>query len=158
MQQAPNSFHIRMNGIMGLIMVILFFVLLFFIAKGIFQILALAAPVLIILALIINYRTVLGFLRFIWDLLRKRPLVGVLAILLSIVGFPVVCGFLFGKSIFDRRIRRIQKEVKYRREGKLIDYEDVTEDAEVLELETLPNKRESKNMYDDFFEEDPDRK
>ena len=147
-----------MNGVMGLIMVTLFFVLLFFIARGIFQILAWAAPVLIIAALIINYRTVVGFLRFIWDLLRRRPLMGILAIILSVIGFPVVCGFLFGKAILDRRIRTMQKDIRRHREGELIDYEVVTEDAEILELETLPPKNVPKNTYDEFFEEDPDRK
>lgn len=153
---------------MGLIVVIMFFVALFFIARGIFTLLAWAAPVLIIAALIINYKTALGYLKFLWDLLKRRPLMGILGIILTAVGFPIVCGFLFGKAILDRRINTFQAEVKRQREGELIDYEDVSEmpgpQKEVLVLKTptakhtVYKKEESKNTYDEFFEvDDADR-
>lgn len=159
MQPRQNMFQMRVNGIMGLIFMILFFVVLFFIARGIFQILAWAAPVLIIAALLINYRTVLGFLRLLWDTLRRRPLLGILGVLLTIVGFPVVSGFLLGKAILDRRINAFHKEIAKRRDGELIEYEDVTEETpkkEVLELKTPPppQTQPQKNTYDEFFEVD----
>lgn len=153
-----------MNGIMGLIVVILFFVALFFIARGIFTLLAWASPVLIIAALIINYKTVVGYLKFLWDLLRRKPLMGIVGIILTAVGFPIVCGFLFGKAILDRRMSTFKAEIKRKREGELIDYEDVSEtpapQKEVLVLKTPPPKHtqfkeeESKNTYDEFFEVD----
>jgi hypothetical protein len=146
---------------MGLIIVILFFVALFFIARGIFNILAWAAPVLIVAAVLINYKTVLGFLKYLWDLLRRNPLMGILGVILTIIGFPIVCGFLFGKAILDRRIDRYQKAIQRHREGELIDYEDVTERevrSDVLELDPLSAKEDPKNTYDDFFEDDTDRK
>ncbi len=159
--QPRQGFQLKVNGIMGLIMVILFFIVLFFIARGIFTILAWAAPVLIIAALLINYRTVVGYLKFLWDLLRRRPLMGILAIILSVVGFPIVSGFLLGKAILDKRIKSYRKEIEVRRDGELVDYEDVTHletNPRVLDLEALPPKTEPKNTYDDFFEESPDRK
>jgi len=158
MQQRQGSFNLRLNGIMGLITVIMFFILLFFIARGIFTILAWAAPVLIIAALLINYRTVLGYIRFLWDQLRRRPLMGILGILLTVLGFPIVCGFLFGKSILDRRLSSFRKEIELRQHGELVDYEDVTEDTDVLELETPKEAPKSKNTYDDFFSDSTDRK
>lgn len=164
MQQRPNFFQIRMNGIIGLIGVILFFVLLFFIAQGIFKILAWAAPVLIIGALLINYRTVVGYLRFLWNTLRRNPLLGILGIILTVIGFPVVSGYLFGKAILDRRVASFQREIQRRRDGELIDYEDVTEksrEKEVLVLKKPPpapeTKEPPKNTYDEFFEVDGDR-
>lgn len=155
MQQRPPQFQIRANGIIGLAMVILFFIALFFIARGIFTLLAWLAPALIIGALLINYRTVLGFLKYLWNLLRRNPLMGILVVILTIIGFPIVSGFLFGKSIFDRKVRKIEAEMRRHREGELIDYEEIREEeGEILDLETLPppEKRKGDSPYDDLFD------
>ena len=158
MQQNPNSFQVKLNGLMGVILMILFFVMLFFIARGIFTILAWAAPVLIVAAIIINYRTVLGYLKYLWDLLRRKPLMGILGVLLTAIGFPIVSGFLLGKAVLDKRIQSFQNEMQRRHDGDLVEYEDVTEDAEILELETPPPAEKPRNTYDDFFGDDKGRK
>ena len=159
MQRRPSQFQFQLNGLVGLVMIIGFFIALFFIAKGIFTVLSWAAPVLLIAALALNYQTVLGFLRYLWDLLRRSPLMGILAVILTIVGFPIVSGYLFGKAVLDRRIRQYQGEVKRRREGELIDYELVPDDdAEVLDLESLPPGDQKKNQYDDFFDSTEDKR
>jgi hypothetical protein len=161
MQERQNFFRLKVNGIMGLISVILFFVVLFFLARGIFTILAWAAPVLIIAALVINYRTVVGYLKFLWDLLRRRPLMGIVGIILSVIGFPIVSGFLLGKAILDKRIHSYKQEIQQQRDGVLVEYEDVTESEptrKALDLEVLPPEADTKNTYDDFFEDSPDRK
>jgi hypothetical protein len=156
MQNSTQQFQIRGNGFFGLIAVVLFFVVLFFLVKGLFKILTFAAPVLIIAALLINYRTVLGFLKYLWNLLLRKPLMGILAIILSILGFALVSGFLFGKSILDRRIRLYQTELKKRTEGELVDYEEIseTEEGEILDLETLPPGKRNQNSYEQFFDDD----
>ena len=46
---ATQGFNIRFNGIIGFVFMVLIFVGLFFIAKGVFTVLAWIAPVLIIL-------------------------------------------------------------------------------------------------------------
>jgi hypothetical protein len=85
---------------------------------------------------------------------------GILGVLLTVIGFPIVSGFLFGKAILDRRINTYHKELRRHHEGELIEYEDVTEEAkekEVLELKKPLPREEQKNVYDDFFETDDDR-
>ncbi len=158
MPERPNAFQVNFNSIMGLIFMILFFVMLFFIARGIFTLLAWAAPVLIVLALIINYRTVLGYLKYLWNLLRRRPLMGILGIVLTGIGFPIVSGFLLGKAVLDKRIQSFQQQMQRHYEGELVDYQEVTEDAEILELEAPPPVEKPRNTYDDFFNNDPDQK
>jgi hypothetical protein len=145
-----------MNGIIGMVFLIGFFVLLFFLAKGIFNLLSLVAPVLIAGALLIHYRTVTGFLRFLWDLLRRRPLTGILAVLLTVLGFPIVSGFLFGKAILDRRIRSFQSDLNRRVEGELVDYEEIVEeeDAEILELKSLSKGKQESSSYENLFDDD----
>ena len=83
---------------------------------------------------------------------------GILGVLLTAIGFPIVCGFLLGKAILDRRIQSFQNEIERRQKGELVDYEDVTEDAEILELETPPPAEKQRNSYDDFFGDDQNRK
>lgn len=158
MQYRQQQFQIRSGGIMGFVMLIAFLVLLFVIARSIFKILAWASPILIILAVIIRYRTVLDFLKYLWLLLRRNPLMGVLAIILCIVGFPVVSAFLFGKAILDRRIDRYTEAVRKHHEGELTEYVDVTHlNEETLDLEAPPSTV-PRNTYDDLFSDDAERK
>ena len=125
---AIQGFNIRLNGIIGFAFMVLLFVGLFFIAKGVFTVLAWVAPVLIILALLINYRTVLNYLKFMLGLLQRNPVGGIIGILLSFFGFPIlagVCTFLAGIVVGDVRgesaakvaeervNQRIDREYKY---------------------------------------------
>jgi hypothetical protein len=128
---------------------------LFFIARGIFKLLALASPFLILGALIINYRTVLGYLKFMLSLIQRNALTGIIAILLSIIGFPILSGVLFGKAILDRKFRKLQREAQLEREGELVEYEEVIRPSEDKGLELPPMEKEQPpkkdNRYEDLF-------
>lgn len=149
-----QGFAVRSNGIVGFLFLILILVALFFIAKGIFKLLAFAAPVLILGALIINYRTILNYFKFILSLLQRSALTGIIAILLSIVGFPILAGVLFGKAILDRKVRRLQRERKAMEEGEYVHYEEVVRDEEE-DLELPPydetERKPRDNRYGDLF-------
>ena len=153
MNQENGGFRITFNTITSFIVMVAFFVLLFFIARGVFQILAFLAPVLIIAAILINYRTVTGFLKFLWNLVNRRPLMGILAIILTVLGFPVVSGILFGKSLLDRRMRQFIEAQEPREE--FTEYEEVFDENESLELPPLEKPRqEPPNRYTDYLDED----
>jgi len=140
------------GSIGGIILLILGFVVLFFVAKGIFTILSWVAPVLLILTLIIDYTVITGFGKFIINLFKNNILTGILAVLLTVIGFPIVAGFLFFKSILKRKIGKIiddqaPKEI-------YADYEVVEEEEEdFLELPKIDKKIEDvdDNEYDDLF-------
>lgn len=146
-RRPQSKFEITIQGILGLVSVIAIFVLLFFIASGIFRILSWAAPFLLVAALIINYRTVLGYGGFLIDLLRRRLLLGLLAVLLTIVGFPVVIGFLFGKALIDRRIRKMYLDMDEKDE--FVEYEDLTKEGDRLELRQLGKEEDGDETFDD---------
>ena len=114
---ATQGFNIRFNGIIGFAFMVLLFVGLFFIAKGVFTVLAWVAPVLIILALLINYRTVLNYLKFMLGLLQRNPVGGIIGILLSFFGFPILAGVLFGKSILDRKVKKLKEAYQAEKDG-----------------------------------------
>ena len=150
-----QGFSIRANGIIGFVFMVAVLVGLFFVAKGIFKLLAFAAPVLIILALIINYRTVVNYLRFVLGLLHRNPLGGIIAILLSIFGFPILSGVLFGKSILDRKVKRLQQAHQTQERSEFVDYEEVIrpEREDSLNLPPLEKKNpvSKENPYKDLF-------
>src|SRR5688572_28413593 len=150
-----QGFSMKKNGIFGFIFLVLILVALFFISKGIFKLLALAAPVLIIGALIINYRTVINYFKFVLSLVQRSPLAGILVILLSIVGFPILSGVLFAKALFDRRIRRLHQAHELQRRGEYVEFEEVAPRNERNELDLPPlEKHEQKkadNRYEDLF-------
>ena len=150
-----QGFSIRLNGIIGFVVLVGVLALLFFAAKGIFNLLALAAPVLIVLALIINYKTIINYFRFILGLLHRNPLGGIIAILLSVVGFPILSGVLFGKAILDRKVKRLQQAHEANEKGEEVDYEEVIrpEREDSLKLPPLekPKPEAKENPYKDLF-------
>ena len=81
-----------------------------------------AGPVLLILALILDYRTVTAYIGGLVKLLKMRPLQGIASILLSVVGYPIVAVFLLGRILLQRRFRRYEQEMKLRQEGEIADY------------------------------------
>ena len=95
---SKQGFGFRFSGLMGFIAMILVLVFMYFIITGAWKLLAIAAPVLIVLALIINYKTIVNFLRFMLGLLQRNVLSGIIAIILCVVLFPFLSGILFWES------------------------------------------------------------
>ena len=158
---AIQGFNIKLNGIIGFAFMVIVFVALFFVAKGVLTVLSWIAPVLILLALIINYRTILNYLKFMLSLLQRNPLGGIIGILLSFFGFPILAGVLFGKSILDRKVRKLNEAYRAQKEGEYVEYEEVKPEKESrLELPPLQKDKpvvekqpppEKDNRYEDLF-------
>ncbi len=152
---ATQGFNIRFNGIIGFAFMVLLFVGLFFIAKGVFTVLAWVAPVLIILALLINYRTVLNYLKFMLGLLQRNPVGGIIGILLSFFGFPILAGVLFGKSILDRKVKKLNEAYQAEKDGEFVEFEEIikSEGETKLDLPSMEKQAPVKkdNQYEDLF-------
>ncbi len=152
---ATQGFNIRFNGIIGFSFMVLLFVGLFFIAKGVFTVLAWVAPVLIILALLINYRTVLNYLKFMLGLLQRNPVGGIIGILLSFFGFPILAGVLFGKAILDRKVKKLNKAYQAEKDGEFVEFEEITKPERETKLDLPPLEKQppvkKDNQYEDLF-------
>lgn len=145
------------SSITGILLVVLFLVALYFIARAIFTILYYLAPVMIVAALIIDHKVVLGYAKWLGGLLRDNLLLGIGAIVLSVLGFPVLSAFLLGKALFRRQVKKAREEPEAGKIGEYIEYEEL--DDEHLELprmnreEKKPDRPQKKdNRYDEFFE------
>ena len=141
----------------AVISLVLFFVMLYFLAKGLFTILSWVAPVLLIGALVVDYKVVVDYGKFILKLLKDNPLMGIVGIVLTIVGFPVVSGFLFFKALARRTIKKKFGEAAGRKKEVFTEYEEVVEEEDFLKLpqqEKVTVKRSSgeSNEYEDLFD------
>jgi hypothetical protein len=151
---ATQGFNIRFNGIIGFAFMVLLFVGLFFIAKGVFTVLAWIAPVLIILALLINYRTVLNYLKFMLGLLQRNPVGGIIGILLSFFGFPILAGVLFGKSILDRKVKKLNEAYQAEKDGEFVEFEEIIKSERETKRSSSMEKQapvKKDNQYEDLF-------
>ncbi len=142
------------NSIASILMLVLVFVGLYFIAKGIFNLLAIAAPFLLIGALLLNYRVVINYGKWLLKMLQTNPLVGIGGVLLTVFGFPVIAGFLFGKAYLYRKVNSLQQAAEQAREGEFVEYEEIPDEPlDLPRIEPLERKRSSSNEYDELFDE-----
>ena len=149
------------NSLTSVIILVLFFVALFYIARAAFWILSMLAPILLIATLIIDHKVVVDYGKWIVSQLKSNPIFGIGAILLTIFGAPVVAGFLFAKALLKRKFKKVKEEMEAQQggisSGEFIEFEEVAEKPPVrLELPELRKRkeplREQRNDYDDMFQ------
>lgn len=150
-----NSKFYRSNGnfgqfIIGSLFLIALFLGLFWIARGVFTLLSYAAPVLLIAALIINYKVVTGYARWLLDVLRDNVILGLIYSFLSVIGFPILSAYLLFKALAVKKLDTIEEEMK-RQSG------NYTEEAEfeILDEEPLDlNTEEKPDRYKKLFDQE----
>lgn len=114
----------------------------FYIAKGLFTILSWVAPALLVVALILNYKVVLNYGKWLINLLTTNTLFGIVMCLVTIFGFPVVTAWLCFKAILTYRMKQRVKENQQDKEG-YIDYEEV--DSEIHQKEEIEETADSQS-------------
>lgn len=152
------------NSLTSVIVLVLFFVALFYIARAAFWLLSIAAPVMLIATLIIDHTVVTNYGKWIINQLKTNLIFGIGAILLTVFGFPIVAGFLLAKALIKRKFKKVKAEMEAQhgggRRGDFIEYEEIQEEPPVmLELPELKKRREpireqrtQRNEYDDLFD------
>ena len=150
-----SGFNFKLDGITAIIFLVLFLVGIYLLIQGIYNLLYYASPFLLIGALIFDYKSVLNYGKWIIKQLQSNPLLGIGIILINVLAFPFVCGFLFAKSLFKKKIRDITKDMETEKEGEFIEYEEVKN--ETLELPPLKKKAPQKKVdtgdYEQLFED-----
>lgn len=126
-------------------MIILVLVGLYYMVSGIFWLLYQIAPLLLIGALILNYRVVTDFVKYVWKTLNENPLFGVLMIIFSIFAYPLVFAYLLAKAYTSRGQERDEPSA-------FDEYEDLSEEPLDLDDLDVPDK-EKEERLDDYFKE-----
>jgi hypothetical protein len=151
----PNGFQqYRVNGLAALLLVVLFFVGFYYISKGIFWLLTVVSPVMLIATLLLDYQVVLKYLKWVYKQLQSNVLFGLLMVLLTVVGYPIVLALLLGRAVLSWRVRKMRREQEEALPGDYIDFEEIDEDP--LDLPPPPERpkprREERNDYDQYFD------
>lgn len=147
----------RFDSIASILLLVAFFIALFFIVRGVFIILSYAAPVLLIAAFIIDRSVVINYVKWLGGLVKSNPLLGIGAILLSLVGYMVVFPYLFLKAVFKKKIKDVQQRYEQEQQGELIDFEEIESKRnldETLHLPQMEKKqpKEKRSEYDKLFD------
>jgi Mn2+/Fe2+ NRAMP family transporter len=126
--------------------------------SGIFSILMFVAPILFILALILNHTVVTDYISKIFRLLKEDTGKGLLYTAGTILGYPLVAAWLAFKAYATRNSKKkarpqARNSNKAKKED-YIKYEEI-EDEDFLELPDLNEVKDKQprggNSYDDMF-------
>ncbi len=139
------------NAIIGIVFLVLAMMAVFWLAKSIFSILAWAAPLLLIATLIIDYRVIINYGKWLMNLLKSNLVSGILFSLLTIVGFPVVSVLLLGRALLNKKVKSLQQEFQQKEQAEFTDYEIVEE--EIITPLELPELERRKSVKTDDYEE-----
>jgi hypothetical protein len=115
--------------ILGFVFIGLFIMAAFYIAQGIFTILMWLAPVLLVATLILDYKVVLNYGKWVLAKFSRSPLSGVTWSLITVFGFPVVIAFLLFKAITQRKLAEQHAQWE-ERNGEYIEYVEVQDSRE----------------------------
>ena len=136
---------------------VLVLVLFYFLLKGLYTLLSWISPFLLIGALILDYKVVLDFGKYVLKLLKENTAIGILTVVLCILGFPFLTGLLFFRAFTGRFIKNYIRQKQEAANPKYSDYEEVdNNDYEKDDFLILPkadsksaNKKDSE--YDQMF-------
>lgn len=145
----------RMNpfaNVTGILIMVLLMVGLFYVAKGVFWLLAKAAIFLLAGAIIIHYPTVTGFLRWLWDTLRQQFLLGMFFLALTVLLYPILCAFLFVRALVNRKVSSLEALLRKEREGEFVDFEELESTMHAKKNRVVAGTVRKEDRYQDLFE------
>jgi hypothetical protein len=140
------------------------FFILFYALKGLYQILWWAAPALVVLTLIVNWRVVPDTLNRWVKSLQTAPLSALVSAAFAVLAFPFFALWLFLKALGYRQIEQMKRDFSSARETpeEFVDFEEIESRPKEQKVEhppvdvpPAPKKEKSKkgdNPYDTFFE------
>lgn len=136
----------------GILLMAVMMVGLFYVAKGLFWLLAKAAIFFLVGALILHYPTVLGFFKWLWNMLRQNVLQGLVLTALSALLYPVVFTVLFFRALLNRKIARIERSIRTSQQGEFVDFEELESTLQTRKRRVEPAGAMTDDPYKDLFE------
>lgn len=105
---------------------------------------------MLIITLILDYKVVTGYLKWVWKKLQTDTLFGLVMVLVTIFGFPIVSGYLLFKAYMKKQLK---DRVQQRDNAEYAEYEIIEPEEETIELRELeePLKDSRSNDYDNYF-------
>jgi len=164
----PNGSGGGPFGMIGSIIVLILGVLLaYMVVKGVFTLLFWLSPLLLIAGIAVDPKGALNIGKSAIRLAKKNPLIPIGIVILCALWFPVIPGilgalagsFLLSKFFIKKKINKVfnqhAPQESPENDEEFVDYEEVTEDEDFLNLPPLEPKVEpqakSNNEYDNMF-------
>ena len=157
--------NMRFGGgspIIGILLLGLILYGIYFITSSLLSLLWYVGPVLLLVTAFIDHKVILNYGKYILNLFKTNPLMGVIMSLLTVFGFPFVCTFLFGKVMLKRKINKLTKDMGAQdnpffnqmtpnepKAAEFTEFEEVQE--EFLKIETPVKENQDNSDYDKFF-------
>lgn len=146
------------DSIIALILLGVLMFVLYYAFKGVYKLLYIGAPILLLVTLIINYRVVWMYFVDMINLFRRDVLSGVLKMAFTVLCYPLVIGWLFIKAIFfykiDQMRQNIDKQTPAFQKTLYSDYEEISSkkngntDADAQSAPELKSKNPRKKPID----------
>jgi hypothetical protein len=133
------------NALVGIAVIVIFLAGLFMMARMVFRLLYFLTPLMLIAALIINYKVVTGYINWVVRMFKRDAIAGVVISVLSILGLPVLSAFFLMKAITGKQAKKLQDEAKRQGDSDLVEYEELENDFPLR----WPT-RDKKTNEDDF--------
>ena len=103
-------------------------ILLFFLARIAFNLIYWIAPFLFIATLVMDYKVVVDYGKWVLGLFKMNPLYGIGASVVTFFVYPVVAVFLFGKALVKKKVGAMKEQFDKKVNGEYTEYEEVPED------------------------------
>lgn len=131
------------KAIIGVAVIVTFLVGLFMLARFVFTLMYYLSPIMLIAALIIDYRVVLDYLKWVRNTFRRDNISGVLIGIVSIIGFPILSAYFLANALLKKQVKKVKTAYERQRNGDLVEYEE-------LETDFPPRiRKEEKSIKDD---------
>jgi len=151
------------GGVVFLLFMVVMGWLIFKAISGVFSLLAFAAPIFLIMALILNHTVVTDYFRKLVRMLKEDTGKGLIYVAGTVIGYPFVAAWLAFKAYAKRSLGSKRNPNTSKKESDdYIKYEEVDdgEDEDFLELPDLEEVKQTRsssgsankdNSYDDLF-------
>ena len=133
----------------GIIVMAIVLIGLFFLVGQLFKLLYFLAPILLILTLVLNYRVVIDYGKYVLKTLKENPLFGVVIVVLSFIAYPILFTYLLAKAYLSRNAGSNDGEAS----DGFSDYEDLS-DEDPLDLGDLERSERTRGEdMEGYFKE-----
>ncbi|WP_116105884.1 hypothetical protein [Lewinella sp. IMCC34191] len=145
--------------IIGIVIFVAVLYVLFSIVGWFISLLYRYSWLILIAALIIDYRVVLGYFKGLKRLFERNAVYGLIGTVATVAFYPFVFLYFLGMALFKKKVKEARQEADVRRNGQWVDYEELPEepvdiDTEYQELPPPPPppvRRKDNDDYDQYF-------
>jgi hypothetical protein len=103
--QPQNPF----SSLWSLVVMAAVIAVLFYVIKGLVNVLYWAAPILLILALVVNHKVVLNYANQLIESFKTNILRGIIGVVVLVFGYPFVFAWLLVKALFMNRLEKAKQ-------------------------------------------------